>query len=41
MILGSRDEVERLVAYHAAHDRGEDQVFKTPLFNMRSLFTGV
>jgi fructose-1,6-bisphosphatase I len=41
VILGSRDEVERLVVYHGDHDRGEDPVFKTPLFNMRSLFTGV
>ena len=41
MILGSRKEVERLVAYHAEHDRGEDPVFRTPLFNVRSLFTGV
>jgi fructose-1,6-bisphosphatase len=40
MILGSREEVERLVSYHVQHDRGEDQVFRTPLFNMRSLFTG-
>lgn len=41
VILGSRDEVERLITYHAEHDRGEEPVFKTPLFNARSLFTGV
>ncbi len=41
MMLGAGDEVERLVAYHGEHDRGEDPVFKTPLFNMRTLFTGV
>jgi fructose-1,6-bisphosphatase len=38
LILGSRAEVERLVAYHKAHDRGEDGVFEAPLFNTRSLF---
>ncbi len=38
VILGSRDEVERLVAYHAQHDRGDETVFDTPLFNVRSLF---
>ena len=40
VILGSRDEVERLISYHAEHDRGEDPVFSTPLFNVRTLFTG-
>ena len=38
VILGSREEVELLVGHHAAHDRGEEHVFKTPLFNTRSLF---
>ena len=38
VILGSREEVELLVGYHAAHDRGEEHVFRTPLFNARSLF---
>jgi len=38
VILGSRDEVERLVRYHAQYDAGEDTPFKTPLFNARSLF---
>jgi fructose-1,6-bisphosphatase len=38
VILGSRHEVERLVRYHEAHDRGEALVFTTPLFNTRSLF---
>lgn len=38
LILGSREEVERLVAYHTAYDRGEDAVFESPLFNPRSLF---
>jgi fructose-1,6-bisphosphatase len=39
VVLGSRDEVARLTAYHGEHDRGEEPVFKTPLFNVRSLFT--
>lgn len=38
VILGSRLEVERLVEYHAAYDRGEDLVFESPLFNTRSMF---
>jgi fructose-1,6-bisphosphatase len=38
VVLGSRAEVERLVRYHEAHDRGEELVFETPLFNARSLF---
>jgi fructose-1,6-bisphosphatase I len=40
VILGSCEEVERLVQYHTEHDRGVDPVFRTPLFNVRSLFTG-
>jgi len=38
LILGSRAEVERLVRYHKAHDRGDDVVFETPLFKERTLF---
>ena len=38
VILGSRHEVERLIDYHAAFDRGEPLVFEAPLFNVRSLF---
>jgi fructose-1,6-bisphosphatase I len=38
LILGSRAEVERLVRYHEAFDRGDDVTFETPLFNNRSLF---
>jgi fructose-1,6-bisphosphatase len=38
VVLGSRSEVERLVRYHESHDRGEQLVFETPLFNVRSLF---
>lgn len=38
LILGSREEVERLAAYHTSHDRGDDQAFSAPLFGSRSLF---
>ncbi|HYG85374.1 MAG TPA: class 1 fructose-bisphosphatase [Azospirillum sp.] len=38
VILGSKAEVERVVAYHAAYDRGEDGKFHAPLFGTRSLF---
>ena len=40
VILGSRDEVERLARYHMddALSDHEDAKFDTPLFNMRSLF---
>ena len=38
VILGSRDEVERLTTYHREHDQGIDPAFVTPLFNVRSLF---
>jgi fructose-1,6-bisphosphatase len=40
VILGSRNEVERLARYHAEYDRGEDQPFSSPLFNERSLYRG-
>jgi fructose-1,6-bisphosphatase len=40
VILGSRNEVERLARYHAEHDRG-DVAFSSPLFNERSLFGAV
>ena len=38
VIIGSREEVERLDAYHAEYDRGEDQPYTSPLFGERSLF---
>jgi len=38
VVLGSRNEVERIERYHHAHDAGEDQEFESPLFNVRSLF---
>jgi fructose-1,6-bisphosphatase len=40
VILGSKNEVERLARYHAEFDRGEDQPFTSPLFNTRSLYRG-
>jgi len=38
VILGSRDEVERVARYHREHEEGVDQPFSSPLFNTRSLF---
>ena len=38
LILGSSDEVERIVNYHAEHEQGLDLPFTSPLFNERSLF---
>ena len=33
VILGSKDEVERIERYHREHDRGVDQPYTSPLFN--------
>jgi fructose-1,6-bisphosphatase len=38
VILGSRNEVERIVRYHWEHDKGFDRRYSSPLFNERSLF---
>ena len=38
VILGSRDEVERLERYHREHANGDDQPFRSPLFSTRTLF---
>ena len=38
VILGSREEVERLVAYHADENHEREPAFSTPLFQARSLF---
>lgn len=38
IILGSREEVDRVDRYHTEHDLGIDPVFAAPLFNTRSLF---
>jgi fructose-1,6-bisphosphatase I / sedoheptulose-1,7-bisphosphatase len=38
LILGSRNEVERIERYHAEYESGTDRPFSSPLFNERSLF---
>jgi fructose-1,6-bisphosphatase len=38
VILGSAREVERLIDYHTAYDRGDDTLVEAPLFNTRTLF---
>jgi fructose-1,6-bisphosphatase I/sedoheptulose-1,7-bisphosphatase len=38
VILGSRNEVERIERYHREHDSGIDKPYVSPLFNERSLF---
>ncbi len=40
VILGSRDEVERIERYHREHDAGLDRPFESPLFRERSLYVG-
>jgi fructose-1,6-bisphosphatase len=38
LILGSRNEVERIERYHAEHALGIDREYSSPLFNERSMF---
>jgi fructose-1,6-bisphosphatase len=38
VVLGSREEVERVERYHHDADHGVDREFTSPLFNQRSLF---
>jgi fructose-1,6-bisphosphatase len=38
LILGSRNEVERIARYHAEHACGTDSPYSSPLFSERSLF---
>jgi fructose-1,6-bisphosphatase I/sedoheptulose-1,7-bisphosphatase/fructose-1,6-bisphosphatase I len=38
VILGSRNEVERLNHYHAEYDNGSDKSYESPLFSERGLF---
>lgn len=38
VILGSKNEVERIAAYHVEHENGTDKPFTSPLFGYRSLF---
>jgi fructose-1,6-bisphosphatase I / sedoheptulose-1,7-bisphosphatase len=38
VILGSRNEVERIERYHQEYDTGTDKAYTSPLFKERSLF---
>ncbi|MFZ9177095.1 MAG: class 1 fructose-bisphosphatase [Burkholderiaceae bacterium] len=38
VIVGSREEVERVAKYHDEYDKGEDKAYSSPLFKERSLF---
>ena len=38
VVLGSKNEVERIERYHHESDTGQDKPFVSPLFNERSLF---
>ncbi len=38
VILGSRNEVDRVVQYHAEYDAGTDKPYESPLFSERGLF---
>ncbi len=38
VILGAREEIDRLEQYHREHELGLDKEFTSPLFNERSLF---
>jgi fructose-1,6-bisphosphatase len=38
LILGSRNEIERIERYHAEHASGKDRPYSSPLFNERSMF---
>jgi fructose-1,6-bisphosphatase I/sedoheptulose-1,7-bisphosphatase/fructose-1,6-bisphosphatase I len=38
VIIGSRNEVERLERYHREYDSGTDEKYSSPLFQERSLF---
>jgi fructose-1,6-bisphosphatase I/sedoheptulose-1,7-bisphosphatase len=38
LIVGSRNEVERIERYHAEWESGTDKPYSSPLFNERSLF---
>ncbi len=40
VIIGSRNEVERIERYHREYDSGTDKQYTSPLFQERSLFAG-
>jgi fructose-1,6-bisphosphatase I / sedoheptulose-1,7-bisphosphatase len=38
LILGSRNEIDRIERYHAEHASGTDRPYSSPLFSERSMF---
>ena len=38
LVFGSRNEVERIEAYHREYDNGTDEQYTSPLFQERSLY---
>ena len=38
VVVGSRNEVERIEKYHREYDSGEDKQYSSPLFSDRSLY---
>lgn len=40
LMLGSKNEVERIERYHREFDAGTDQAYASPLFSSKSLFSG-
>jgi fructose-1,6-bisphosphatase I/sedoheptulose-1,7-bisphosphatase/fructose-1,6-bisphosphatase I len=38
VIIGSRNEVDRIERYHQEYENGSDEQYKSPLFQERSLF---
>jgi fructose-1,6-bisphosphatase I/sedoheptulose-1,7-bisphosphatase/fructose-1,6-bisphosphatase I len=40
LMLGSKNEVERIERYHREFDAGTDEAYASPLFSSKSLFSG-
>jgi fructose-1,6-bisphosphatase len=38
VVIGSRNEVERIEKYHQEYDSGTDEKYTSPLFQERSLY---
>jgi fructose-1,6-bisphosphatase I/sedoheptulose-1,7-bisphosphatase/fructose-1,6-bisphosphatase I len=38
VVIGSKNEVERIERYHQEYDNGSDEKYKSPLFQERSLY---
>ncbi|MFN9901438.1 MAG: class 1 fructose-bisphosphatase, partial [bacterium] len=38
VVIGSRNEVERIEKYHHEYDSGTDEKYTSPLFQERSLY---